>query len=178
MQPVYGISGAKILTESILSHLKGYLGAHPVRIGNQAYEHTQHDVYGEMILAIAPLFLDIRFSSQGFSPPYHLLKKLLAMIESCIGAQDASLWEFRDRPRVHTFSQLMHWAGAHQAAEIGRVCGYTDIFELAVRLSKQARRFIETRCWNEELGAYVSGARFKRSRCVTATNDQSRLFTW
>src|SRR5690606_18761901 len=46
-QPLYGITGKKELTEEILDHLAGYRGNQPVRIGNQAYEHIQNDVYGQ-----------------------------------------------------------------------------------------------------------------------------------
>ncbi|MGZ8535777.1 MAG: glycoside hydrolase family 15 protein, partial [Flavitalea sp.] len=45
-QPLYGITGKKMLTEEILDHLEGYKGNKPVRIGNQAYEHIQNDIYG------------------------------------------------------------------------------------------------------------------------------------
>ena len=43
------------------THLAGYKGEGPVRIGNQAFEHVQNDVYGEMMLAVSRLFLDTRF---------------------------------------------------------------------------------------------------------------------
>src|SRR5690606_35217268 len=61
LQPVYGISGERTLTESTLDHLTGYRGNQPVRIGNQAFEHIQHDVYGEMILVISRMYMDRRF---------------------------------------------------------------------------------------------------------------------
>jgi hypothetical protein len=34
----------------------------PVRVGNAAATHQQHDVFGEMVLALAALFLDARFA--------------------------------------------------------------------------------------------------------------------
>jgi alpha,alpha-trehalase len=34
---MYGINGEKELTEQILTHLDGYEGSKPVRVGNAAY---------------------------------------------------------------------------------------------------------------------------------------------
>jgi len=46
IQPVYGIDGRAYLNEMVLDSLRGYRGMGPVRIGNQACEQIQHDVYG------------------------------------------------------------------------------------------------------------------------------------
>ncbi|RZK77016.1 MAG: glycoside hydrolase family 15 protein, partial [Pedobacter sp.] len=48
-QPLYGITGERKITEEILDHLDGYLGEKPVRVGNQAYEHIQNDIYGQVL---------------------------------------------------------------------------------------------------------------------------------
>ena len=61
LQPAYRINGDSEATERELTHLSGHNGDGPVRIGNQAFEHVQNDVYGEMVLAVSRLFLDARF---------------------------------------------------------------------------------------------------------------------
>ena len=60
IQPVFGITLERKLTERTIEHLPGYRGMGPVRVGNQAYEHFQHDTYGNLILAAAPAFFDTR----------------------------------------------------------------------------------------------------------------------
>ncbi|MGA9658140.1 MAG: glycoside hydrolase family 15 protein, partial [Asticcacaulis sp.] len=46
VQPLYSVSLEAGLTERIAPDMEGYRGMGPVRVGNQAYEHHQHDVYG------------------------------------------------------------------------------------------------------------------------------------
>ena len=64
LQPAYRINGDSHATERELEHLSGFNGDGPVRIGNQAFEHVQNDVYGEMVLAVSRLFLDTRFTGE------------------------------------------------------------------------------------------------------------------
>lgn len=155
LQPVYGITGEANLVESILSDLSGYRGHKPVRIGNQAYEHLQHDIYGEMILAISPLFLDARFVVGERRLPRNVLAKLLASIERFLEAPDAGLWEYRGIAQVHTFSVLMHWAGAQKALQIARAWKFDDLAVQAERLMLQSQAFLKEKCWNPEVGAFT-----------------------
>jgi GH15 family glucan-1,4-alpha-glucosidase len=48
LQIMYGIAGERRLTEFELDELPGYEGSNPMRIGNQASEQFQLDVYGEV----------------------------------------------------------------------------------------------------------------------------------
>jgi GH15 family glucan-1,4-alpha-glucosidase len=60
-QPLYSITGKKDLNETIMEHLDGYMGNKPVRIGNQASEHIQNDIYGQVLISLLPLYTDHRF---------------------------------------------------------------------------------------------------------------------
>lgn len=155
LQPVYGITGERDIVERIIDDLSGYRGHKPVRVGNQAYEHLQHDIYGEMIMAISPLFVDARFTAGTTSKPKSLLTKLLNAVEIYVEKEDAGLWEFRGIAQIHTFSVLMHWAGAKHALDIAIECGYDDIRHRAERLTAQASEILNSKCWDDELAAFV-----------------------
>ena len=64
LAPLYRVDGSQNLEESILENWPGYNGEQPVRIGNAAALHSQHDIYGEMVLALTPIFLDERMSAE------------------------------------------------------------------------------------------------------------------
>jgi GH15 family glucan-1,4-alpha-glucosidase len=155
LQPVYGVTGETRLTERVLSQLSGYKNHKPVRIGNQAFEHTQNDIYGEMIMAISPLYIDARFMGYLESKPRLLLNQLLKRIDQYLEEKDASLWEFRGSDALHTFSVLMHWSGAKCALEISIECGFDEEMALCLRIIERAKTILEGQCWNESIGAYV-----------------------
>jgi GH15 family glucan-1,4-alpha-glucosidase len=155
LQPVYGISGERGIDEFTLDHLAGFEGNRPVRAGNDAYKQVQHDVYGEMLASIAPMFLDVRFFDDAQEHSTTLIHKLLEDIEVCLEAPDASLWEKRDEPKLHTFSVLMHWAGATAAHSVGERCGDELLAQRGRALAEAARAIIEERCWRPELGYYA-----------------------
>ena len=46
---IYGVGGEHDLSERELHHLQGWRRSAPVRVGNGAWDQTQHDVYGEFL---------------------------------------------------------------------------------------------------------------------------------
>jgi len=159
LQPAYTISGGGQAPEQELPWLAGFRGEQPVRIGNQAFEHVQNDVYGEMILAVSRLFLDARFSGD-LAPrtALDLVSSLLDQIERRLEEPDAGPWELRGANRLHSFSVLTHWAGAQRAAEVAEALGDDELRARATGIQEAAAHVLETRCWNEELGAITQAA--------------------
>jgi GH15 family glucan-1,4-alpha-glucosidase len=159
LQPAYRINGGELAPEIELEHLAGYEGDGPVRIGNQAFEHSQNDVYGEMVLAVSRLFLDTRFVGQ--IPPrtaVQIISSLLDKIEARLEEPDAGPWEFRGRTRLHSFAVLMHWAGARRAVEVAEALGDDSLAARARDLEARTETILATRCWNDELGALTQVA--------------------
>ena len=159
LQPAYRLSGSLDAPERELEHLSGFRGEGPVRVGNQAFEHLQNDVYGEMVLAVSRLFLDTRFV--GEIPPHtavRIVELLLEQIDARLEEPDAGPWEFRERTRLHGFTVLMHWAGAQRAVEVAEALGAEELAARARDVEARASAMLETRCWNEEIGALTQVA--------------------
>jgi GH15 family glucan-1,4-alpha-glucosidase len=155
LAPLYRIDGKVDLGEHVLHNWAGYEGNSPVRVGNAAATHLQHDIYGEMVLALAPIFLDERFSNGRTQHTLDLMCRLARRAISVAGTPDAGIWEFREDWRPQTFSSLMCWAAAERVARVTRV-HRPQLFDEFQTAAERIQREIEQRAWNETLGTFVS----------------------
>ncbi len=155
IQPVYGISLESRLTERIVDTLPGYRGMGPVRVGNQAYEHLQHDVYGDVVLATAQAFFDQRLLRTLGKADFAELEKVGERAFQLHDQPDAGIWELRTKEKIHTSSSLMCWAACDRLAKIA------EQLALPVRArhwrdrADRIRGAIEQRAWNPDLPAYA-----------------------
>ena len=105
-QVMYDLHGETKLDEHELTHLSGYRGARPVRIGNAAHDQLQLDIYGELMETV------VRYVDAGGS-----LDDVECSMLCGVGQQllklwklpDQGIWETRREPRFHTFSKAMCW---------------------------------------------------------------------
>lgn len=118
IQPLYGVGLERALVEEVLTHLPGYRGCGPVRRGNQAYEHFQHDVYGNIVLGAAQAFHDRRLLQPAGLAEFRHLETVGAQAVRVHDQPDAGMWELRTRARIHTSSMLMCWAACDRLAKI------------------------------------------------------------
>ena len=155
LQPVYGISLERRLIEREVVSLTGYRGMGPVRVGNQAYEHLQHDVYGNVILACTQAFLDLRLHAPAGIAEYRRLEWVGERAFAVHNQPDAGMWEYRTRHRVHTTSSLMCWAGLDRLARIADVLGLDDRAAYWRDRAGVVKASIEAEAWNERAGTLV-----------------------
>lgn len=129
LSPVYKIDLSLPLPELIHENWMGYYNSKPVRSNNQAAEHVQNDVYGEMILALSPIYFDERFRHLRTKDHDHLLETLGRLCVKNISKPDAGLWELRNGWQEHSFSNLMCWAGIERLSRI-KEKGYLQKLEI------------------------------------------------
>ena len=158
LSPLYRVDGRADLEESVVPGWAGYEGNGPVRVGNGAALHRQNDIFGETVLALAPVFLDERFRDEQSPQALDLLLRLARKAISVAGSPDAGIWEYRKSWEPQTFSGLMSWAGAERAA---RVFATRDAGVSAELRSEAARIHADLvrEAWSERLGAFVSTPR-------------------
>jgi pentatricopeptide repeat protein len=155
IQPVYGIGLESDLSERIVPNLPGYRGMGPVRVGNQAYEHLQHDNFGNVILGVAQMFLDRRL----LSPPGHedflRLEELGRKALQLYDKPDAGMWEYRTRASIHTTSSLMCWAAADRLARIAPYVGERRSADEWRAHADHIKEVILERAWSHKRQAFV-----------------------
>ena len=155
VQPLYGIGLEQHLPESVVTQASGYRGMGPVRVGNQAHEHLQHDVYGSIVLGAAQSFHDHRLLVRGDAADFAALETMGEHAWRLHDQPDAGIWELRSRARVHTSSALMWWAACDRLAGIARALGLPERASLWVGRAETIRGLILQKAWSADRQAFV-----------------------
>jgi GH15 family glucan-1,4-alpha-glucosidase len=123
LQIMYGIDGRRDLSESTRDELSGYAGAHPVRVGNGAFDQRQNDVFGAVLDSI---LLHTRRSQR-------LPRRLWPIVQAqadCATAvwrnPDQGIWEARGAPQHYVSSKLMCWVALDRAAKVAAIRGVPE----------------------------------------------------
>lgn len=156
IQPVYGIGLEADLTENIAKSLPGYRGMGPVRVGNQAAEHIQHDVYGQIVLGVAQSFFDRRLLSNPGIAEFHALEPVGERAYAMYDTPDAGIWEFRTIEQVHTSSAMMCWAACDRLAQIAAHLGLDARATYWEERAGIIHKTVIDKGWNETRGAFTA----------------------
>jgi GH15 family glucan-1,4-alpha-glucosidase len=155
VQPVYGVGLEHQLTERILPQLPGYRGYGPVRFGNQAHEHFQHDTYGNLVLGASQAFFDQRLIAPAGADDFKKLEFAGEQSFKLYDQPDAGMWELRHRARVHTSSSVMCWAACDRLAKIAAHLRIADRTKLWRERADYMRNVILERSWSEKRKSFV-----------------------
>lgn len=156
LQPVYRIDGRSLIEEHLIDSLPGYRGMGPVRVGNQAYQQVQHDVYGSAILTATHVFFDRRLVRCGDEALFHRLEVLGERAVQLHDQPDAGLWELRGAARVHTFSAVMCWAACDRLAKVAQRLGLVPRQVYWQTQAESIHRVVCERSWSEQLNSFVA----------------------
>ena len=118
LQIMYGIDGRRDLTETFREDLSGYAGAHPVRIGNGAFDQRQNDVFGAVLDSI------LKHSMHSQRLPRRLWPIVQAQAECATNVwrkPDQGIWEARGKPQHYVSSKLMCWVAMDRAAQLAEI---------------------------------------------------------
>jgi GH15 family glucan-1,4-alpha-glucosidase len=156
VQPVYGVGLEEDIDERIVDSVAGYRGMKPVRVGNQAREHLQHDVYGQIVLPLVQSFYDQRLLRPGTIDDFRALEKVGDRAFDMHDQVDAGLWEFRTIARVHTYSSVMCWAACDRLAKAADHLELTDRAAHWRARAAAIRQRIEAEAFVEEEGRFAA----------------------
>jgi alpha,alpha-trehalase len=151
-QIMFGVGGEHDLTERELSHLHGYAGSLPVRVGNGAWDQDQLDVYGELLDAA------YRLRDQLGTPPAHVVTFLASMADTAAARwqePDQGIWEVRGEPRRFLHSQLMCWVALDRAARLAPVLGTAEDGARWRAEAERVREALLVEGWNDRMGAFT-----------------------
>jgi GH15 family glucan-1,4-alpha-glucosidase len=157
LQIMYGIGGERILTETELSHLSGYRGSRPVRIGNGAWDQTQHDTYGWLLAS--SWFSEALGGRVGEHEDAHYQRFLEELVERAIvefDVPDEGIWEVRGGARHFLFSKLLMWLAVDLGIRlVERHDGSAAVPDHWHGARARMRRRIEDEGFDAERGAFT-----------------------
>jgi GH15 family glucan-1,4-alpha-glucosidase len=117
LQVMYGVGGERELTEHTLDHLSGYEGARPVRIGNDAWNQRQNDVWGVFLDSV---YLHAKSRNRVAERAWPLV---IAQVDAAIvhwREPDRGIWEVRGEPKHFTSSKMFCWVALDRGARLAR----------------------------------------------------------
>ena len=152
LQIMYGIDGREDLPEEELTHLEGYMGSAPVRIGNNAATQLQLDIYGELMDSV---YLCNKHGLLLYHDGWRELTRNLEWLIDHWDEPDEGIWETRGGRRNYTYSRLMSWVAVERAIRVAHQRGLpADIGRWSAARDRIYNQIME-RGWNRSRRAFV-----------------------
>ncbi|UCG12148.1 MAG: glycoside hydrolase family 15 protein [Deltaproteobacteria bacterium] len=152
LQIMYGIDGRHILTEETLNHLDGYKGSRPVRIGNDAYNQLQLDIYGELMDSV---YLYNKYGSPISYDLWSHLRRLINYVCDNWQRTDEGIWEVRGGQQHFVYSKLMCWVALDRGLRLADKRSFPAKRERWLKVRDQIYEEIMSEGWNAERQAFV-----------------------
>lgn len=160
---MYKMNGTLPDKEIILQNFEGYKGSYPVRIGNDAYNQLQLDIYGELMDAV------YLYNKYGEPISYDFWKNLEKHINWLVenwNQPDEGIWEVRGGRHHFLYSRLLVWVAFDRALKIAEQRSF-PVNTIWKTTRDQVYESIYTDFWNEQLHSFVQ---YKDSDTVDASS--------
>jgi GH15 family glucan-1,4-alpha-glucosidase len=152
LQIMYGIDGQHVLSEETLDHLEGYKGSRPVRVGNEAYNQLQLDIYGELMDSV------YLYNKHGNPISYELwthLRRLVNWVCDNWQREDEGIWEIRGGRRHFVYSKLMCWVALDRGLRLADKRSFPADRDRWLKTRDQIYEEIMVQGWSATRRAFV-----------------------
>ncbi|KGE12823.1 glycoside hydrolase family 15 protein [Sphingobacterium deserti] len=166
---LYKIDGEWDMEEKILSHFEGYMGSAPVRIGNEANNQLQLDIYGELLDTI---YIYNKYHQPITFELWEIICKEIDIVIKRWQEPDHGIWEIRNEEQEFLHSRLMCWVAMDRAIKIGEHRSFPFPVQEWIETRNAIYEDIFENFWNEDKQAWCQ---FKKDGKVSDTMDGSVL---
>lgn len=149
---MYGVGGERDLAERELSHLRGWQGNGPVRVGNAAWCQRQLDVYGELLDAVHVLREQV---GELDAAERDFLCAVADAAARSWAEPDQGIWEMRGAPRHHLHSKLLCWVALDRAVRLAPQLGARAKVPAWRRARDAIRHAILEHGFDKDVGAFT-----------------------
>ena len=152
LQTVYGIDGRKDLPESTLGHLEGHKGSRPVRIGNDAVNQLQLDIYGELLDSV---YLYNKYVTPISYELWMHLRRIVNWVADNWHRKDNGIWEVRAGQQHFVYSKLMCWVALDRGLRLADKRSFPADRVRWLKCRDEIYEEILTQGWSEKRQAFV-----------------------
>lgn len=150
---MFTIRGETDIPEMELSHLDGYRGSKPVRIGNGAAFHTQLDIYGELMDG---LYLANKFGKPTTYDQWLSIREITDYVCTIWHEKDMSIWEVRGEKQNFVYSKIMLWVAIDRALRLADKRNFPCPKRWDwVRVRDRICEDVMERGYNHQLGTFI-----------------------
>lgn len=152
LQVMYGIDGHADLKEEVLEHLSGYRDSQPVRIGNDAANQLQLDIYGELMDSV---YLFNKYGEPISHDLWNRLVPLVNYISEAWNQPDEGIWEVRGGRQHFLFSRLMSWVAIDRGLRLAQNRSFPAPVDAWTNARDEIYHDIFNNFWDDKVGAFV-----------------------
>jgi GH15 family glucan-1,4-alpha-glucosidase len=153
LRVLYDLAGGTDVHERELRDLAGYRGAVPVRVGNEAVDQFQLDVYGWMLESGWDY---LRHSDDLYAETWRALRGHADLLTERWREPDHGIWELRGERRHYVHSKAMAWVGLDRARRIAERLRSRGRNRARWQVASESiADEIRRRGYNDEIGSYV-----------------------
>ena len=152
LQIMYGIDGRHELQEVTLSHLDGYKGSRPVRVGNGAYNQMQLDIYGELLDSV---YLYNKYGAPISYDLWRHLRRLVNWVCDNWTRPDEGVWEVRSGQQHFLYSKLMCWVAVDRGLRLADKRSFPADRERWLKVRDVIYEEIMAKGWSTNRQAFV-----------------------
>jgi len=159
VQIMYGVGGERRLPESIIPWLGGYENSSPVRMGNEAAQQLQIDVFGELADAFFQAYKGgMAPSERGRS----LRPAILQYLASAWREPDEGIWEVRSERQHFVHSKVMAWVAFDRAANDVEAQAFAELMAPWRAIADEIHAEVCERGFDRDLDSFVQAYGSKR----------------
>jgi GH15 family glucan-1,4-alpha-glucosidase len=152
LQIIYGLDGRPDLPEETLDHLEGYRGSRPVRIGNNAYNQLQLDIYGELMDSV---YLYNKHVTPISYDTWSRLRRLVNWVSENWRLEDDGIWEVRGGRKQFVYSKVMCWVALDRAIRLADKRSLPADHEMWLKVRDEIYEDVMQNGWNPQVGAFT-----------------------
>jgi GH15 family glucan-1,4-alpha-glucosidase len=159
IQIMYGVGGERWLPELSVPWLRGYESSAPVRVGNDASQQLQLDVFGEIADAM------LQTLRAGMAPSERgraLRPVILDYLATAWQRPDEGIWEVRGGPQHFVHSKVMAWVAFDRAAHELEAQAFNESGSRWRETADQIHAEVCERGFDRDLNSFVQAYGSKR----------------